>query len=147
MHAYYHMKIPISLLRDYYNTFSILTLVSARDSNINPDSEAGGLIWGAGWYQGRYGKFHVIIYLSHILHWLFSSINLYMAENILELTNCGKKSFRELPFFNLQIFSFRVLYIDVRKCLYNLPKTLTFEWKFLFKTTYTFELIIPFQVI
>ena len=28
-----------------------------------------------------------------------------------------------------------------------LPKTLTFEWKFLFKTTYTFELIILFQVI
>jgi hypothetical protein len=35
---------------------------------------------------------------------------------------------------------------DVRNCLQNLPKTLTFEWKFLFDTTYTFELIIPFQV-
>jgi hypothetical protein len=34
----------------------------ARNSHINPDSEAGGLI------PGRYGKFHVIIYLSHILH-------------------------------------------------------------------------------
>jgi hypothetical protein len=43
-------------------TFSILALVSARNSHINPDSEAGGLI------PGRYGKFHVIIYLSHILH-------------------------------------------------------------------------------
>jgi hypothetical protein len=34
-------------------TFSILALVSARNSHINPDSEAGGLI------PGRYGKFHV----------------------------------------------------------------------------------------
>ena len=38
------------------------------------------------------------------------------------------------------------MYKDVRNCLQNLPKTLTFEWKFLFVTTYTFELIIPFQV-
>ena len=70
-----------------------------------------------------------------------------MAEKIFELTNCENKSLRELPLFNFQIFLFRVLYNDVRKCLLNLPKTLTFEWKFLFKTTYTFELIIPFQVI
>ena len=137
MHAYYHMKIPISLLRDYYKTFSTLTLVSARDSHIKPDSEAGGLIWVEGWYQGWYGKFHVMIYLLHIIHWLFSSIDFYMAENIIELKNCENKSLKELPFFNLQIFSFRVLYNDVRKCLHNLPKTLTFEWKFLFKTTYT----------
>ena len=39
------------------------------------------------------------------------------------------------------------LYNDVRKCLKNLPKTSTFGWKFLFNTTYTFELIILFQVI
>ena len=122
MHAYYHMKIPISLLRDYYNTFSILILVSARKSHIKPDSEAWGLIWVTGWHQGRYGKVQVIIYLSHILHWLFSSIDLYMAENILELTNCENKSFRELPFFNLQIFSFRVSYIDVRKFCIIYPR-------------------------
>ena len=51
-------------------TFSISALVSGQDSHIKPDSEVGGLIWVKGWYQGRYGKFHVIIYLSHILHWL-----------------------------------------------------------------------------
>ena len=62
------------LIRDYYTTFSISALVSARDSHIKPESEAGGLIWVEGRYQRRYGKFHVIIYLSHILHWLFSSI-------------------------------------------------------------------------
>jgi hypothetical protein len=33
-----------AILRDYYMTFSILTLVSTRDSHIKPDSEAGGLI-------------------------------------------------------------------------------------------------------
>jgi hypothetical protein len=30
---------------------------------IKPDSEAGGLIWVESWYQGRYGKFHVIIHI------------------------------------------------------------------------------------
>jgi hypothetical protein len=33
------------ILIDYYMTFSILALVSARDCQIKPDSEAGGLIW------------------------------------------------------------------------------------------------------
>jgi len=96
------------ILRDYYMTFSISALVSARDSHIKPDSEAGGLIWIEGWYQGRYGKFHVIIYLSHILHWLFPSIDFYIADKIFELTNCENKSLRELPLFNLQIFLYTI---------------------------------------
>ena len=37
-----------SIIRDYYMTFSILALVSARDSHITPDSEAGGMIWVEG---------------------------------------------------------------------------------------------------
>jgi hypothetical protein len=57
------------IIRDYYMTFSISALVLARDSHIKPDSEAGVLIWVEGWYQGLYGKFHVIIFLSHILTW------------------------------------------------------------------------------
>ena len=36
------------ILRDYYMTFSISALVSARDSHIKPDSEAGELIWVEG---------------------------------------------------------------------------------------------------
>jgi hypothetical protein len=91
-------------------TFPILSLLSVRDSHIKPDSEAGGLIWVEGWYQGRYWKFHVIIYLSHILHWLFSSIDFYMAEKIFGLTNCENKFLKEFPLSNLQIFLFRVLY-------------------------------------
>jgi hypothetical protein len=94
-----------------------LALVSARYSHIETDSEAEELIWVEDWYQGRYGKFHVIIYLSHILHLLFSSIDFYMTEKIFELTNCDNKFLRELPLFNLQIFLFRVLYNDGRKCL------------------------------
>ena len=90
----------ISIVRDYYMTFSISALVSARDSYIKPDSEAGWLIWVEGWYQGRYGQFHVIIYFSHILHWPFSSIYFYIAEKIFELTNCENKSLREFPLFN-----------------------------------------------
>jgi hypothetical protein len=56
------------ILRDYYMTFSISALVLARDSYIKPDSEAGGLIWVEGWYQGRYGKFHFTLTFSK--HWL-----------------------------------------------------------------------------
>jgi hypothetical protein len=51
----------MDLFSDYYMTFSISALVLARDSHIKPDSEAGGLIWVEGLYQGPYGKFHVII--------------------------------------------------------------------------------------
>jgi hypothetical protein len=96
------------VLRDYYMTFSILALVLARDSHIKPDSEAGGMIWVEGWYQGSYGKFHVIIFLSHILHWPFPSIDFYIAKKIYEQTNCENKSLRELPLFNLQIYLFRI---------------------------------------
>ena len=80
----------VYILRDYYMTFSISALVLAQDSHIKPDSEAGRLILVEGWYQGPYGKFHVIIFLSHILHWLFSSIGFYIAEN------CKNKSFVQL---------------------------------------------------
>ena len=48
---------------------------------------------------------------------LFSSIDLYIAAKIIELTNCENKSLRELPLLNLQIFVFRVLYNDARECL------------------------------
>jgi hypothetical protein len=64
-----------------------------------PDSEAGWLIWVEGWCQGRYGKCHVIIYFSHILHWSFSIIDLYIAEQIFELTNCENK--RRVAFVQL----------------------------------------------
>jgi hypothetical protein len=61
--------------------------------------------------MGRYGKFHVIIFLSHILHWFFSSLYFYIAEKIFELTNCKNKSLRVLPLFNLQIFLFCVWFV------------------------------------
>jgi hypothetical protein len=80
------------VIRDYYMIFSISVLVLARDSHIKPGSEAGGLIWVEGWYQGPYGKFHVIIFLSHILHWPFPSIDFYIAKKIYEQTNCEHKS-------------------------------------------------------
>jgi hypothetical protein len=73
-------------------TFFISTLVLARDSHVKPDSEAGGLLWVEGWYQGPYGKFHIIIFLSHILHWPFPSIVFYIAKKIYEQTNCENKS-------------------------------------------------------
>jgi hypothetical protein len=53
---------------------------------------------------GIYGKFHVIIFLSHILRCLFPSIDFYIAKKIFERTNYENKFLRELPLFNLQIF-------------------------------------------
>ena len=105
---HYRRTVPLwevhyRIIRDYYMTFSISALVLARDSHIKPDSE-----WVEGWYQGRYGKFHVIIFLSHILHWPFPSIDFYIAKKIFELTNYENNFLRELPLFNLQIFLFRV---------------------------------------
>jgi hypothetical protein len=98
-------------------TFSISTLVSARDSHIKPDREDGRSIWVEGWYQGRYGKLHVTFYLSHILNWLFSSIDFYIVEKNFELKNCENKPLRELPLFNLQIFLFRVWFQkDIKQC-------------------------------
>jgi hypothetical protein len=108
----YDMKFSILSLvsaLDYYMTFSISALVLARDSHTKPDSEAGGLIWVESWYRGRYGKFHVMIFLSHILHWPFPSIDFYIAKKIFEPTKCENKSLRELTLFNLQIFLFRVV--------------------------------------
>jgi hypothetical protein len=52
---------------------------------IKPDSEAGALI-----PVTICKKCHVIIYLLHISHWLFSSILFYIAAKIFELTNCEK---------------------------------------------------------
>ena len=75
------------------------------------------MAWVEGGYQGRYGKCHVIIYLSHILHRLFPSIDFYIAYKIFELTNCENKSLRELLFFNLQIWLFRVrFHKDIKEC-------------------------------
>ena len=99
----------------------LLQYIFHIDPGISPRLQYQARQWswrtdmGRGLIPRTIWKVHVIIYLSHILHWLFSSIDLYMAENILELTNCEDKSLTELPFFNLQIFSFRVLYIDVIK--------------------------------
>ena len=89
-------------------TFFISALVLARDSHIKPDSEAGGLIRVEGGYQVRYGKFHVIIFLSHISHCPFPSIDVYIAKTIYEQANCENKSLIELPLLNLQIFLFRI---------------------------------------
>jgi hypothetical protein len=77
---------------------------------------------GRRWYQERYGKFHVIIFLSHILHWPFPSIEFYIAKKIFELTNCENKSLRELPLFNIESGFKNIpnnvdLYNDVRNCL------------------------------
>jgi hypothetical protein len=127
--------------------FSISSLVSALDSYQlppPPPSFAVGLDMGvSAWWQGQYGKCHVIIYLSHILLWLFSSINFYMAGKIFEqlanifVSSLVSKIYQTMPICTMTLEIVCKIY----------TKTLIFEWRFLFNTTYTFELIIPFQVI
>ena len=56
---------------------------------------------GRGLIPGPYGKFHVIIFLSHILHWPFPSIDFYIAKKIYELTNCENKSLIRVAFVQL----------------------------------------------
>ena len=94
--------------RSLHDIFHIGPGISPRFPYIKPDSEAGGLIWVEGLYQGPYGKFHVIIFLSHILHLPFPSIDFYIAKKIYEQTNCENKSLIDGPLFNLQIFLFRI---------------------------------------
>jgi hypothetical protein len=126
---------------------AISALVLARDSHIKHDSEAGGLIWVEGWYQGRFGKFHVIIFLSHILNWPFPSIDegpggyaaLFYFRNLSVQISFLQYKSRCLIWFDLHCLT--------PHYFSYIMQTVTFEWKFLFNTMYTFELIIPFQVI
>ena len=123
--------------------FSISSLVSAQDSHIKPDSETGRLIWVEGWYQRRYGKFHVIIFLSHILHWPFPSNDFYIAKKIFELTNWENKSLRELHLFNLQIFLLLVWFQkDIKQC-----RSVQWRYKVFVKSTQDVDIWmeIPFQ--
>ena len=130
-------------------TFSISALVSAWDSHIMPDSKAGGLIL----VEGRYGKFHVIIYLSHILHWPFTSTDFYIAEEIFELKNCENKSFKRVAFVQLanvfvsSLVSKRYQTMTLERVCKISPRRWHLNGNSYFNTTYTFELIIPFQVI
>ena len=74
-----------NILRDYYMIFFIPALVSARDSHIKPDSEAGGLISGTIWKISWHNLFITYFTLT------FSSIYFYIAEKIFEMTNCENK--------------------------------------------------------
>jgi hypothetical protein len=115
----------VSLIRYYYMTFSISALVLARDSHIKPDSEAGVLIWVEGWYQGSMlGKGQCKICDKKIMTWNFPYRPWYQPS-----THINTPA------------SLSGLIWESR------ANTRADMEKFLFNTTYTFELIIPFQVI
>jgi hypothetical protein len=97
---YFHWNVNV-LGRFYKHFLTSLYRSTLFDIFLKPDSnESNSLkdlfstpIWRQTaklecWYQGRYGKFHVIIYLSHILHLLFSRIDFYITEKIVAPTNC-----------------------------------------------------------
>ena len=62
-----------------------------------------GWIPGTIWKISCHNLFITYFTLTFPKHWL-----LYWIYKIFELTNCKNKSLRELPFFNLQIFLFRI---------------------------------------
>jgi hypothetical protein len=67
-------------IRDYYMTFSISALVSARDSHIKPNIEAGGLIPGMIWKISCHNLFITYFTLTFILqkrslNWQIAKIN------------------------------------------------------------------------
>jgi hypothetical protein len=111
------------ILRDYYMTFPISALVSHSPRRLYQARQrrfAVGLDMGvSGWYQGRYGKFYIIIYLSHILHWLFSSIDFYIGEKNLWTDELRKKLTLANIFVSRVWFQkdIKHLYNDVIKCL------------------------------
>jgi len=96
--------IGIYKIRDYYMTFSISALVLARDSHIKPDSEAGGLIWVEGWYQRRYGKFHVMIFYHIFYIDLFQALTFILQKRSLNWQIAKNKSLRELTVQLANIF-------------------------------------------
>ena len=106
------------ILRDYYTTFSISALVSAREQSWRADMGRGlipGMIWKILCHN---------LFITYFTLTFFSSFDFYIAEKIFELTQCENKSLRELPckYFcfesGLKKISNNVdLYNDVRKCL------------------------------
>jgi len=88
-------------------TFCISALVSARDSHIKPDSEAGGLI-----------PVTMMKNSCHNLFITYLALKFFQALTfIFELTNCENKSLREMHLLNLQIFLFRVWFQkDIKQC-------------------------------
>jgi hypothetical protein len=113
-----HKSLPIDIetcclmrrLRDYYMTFSISALVSARNSNIKPDSKTGGLIPGTIWKISCNNLFITYFTSTFFKHWL-----LYCRKDLWtdKLTN---KFLRELSLFNLQIL-FRLWFQnDIKQC-------------------------------
>ena len=137
-----------------YNIFYIGPSMSprfpyeARERNWRADI-CRGLIPGTIWKLLCHKLFITYLTLTFFKHWLF-----YCRTN-LWTDKLRKLILKRVAFVQLAniLVSKRYqtgnvdLYNDVRKCLKKLHKKSTFGWKFLFNTTYTFELIIPFQVI
>ena len=102
-----------------------------------------GLIQGTIWKIPCHNLFIAYFTLTLSKHWL-----LYIADTIFELTNCGNKSLREFclcstcKYFIFVSSRVSKRYKTMSICTMTLEsvckiyKTLTFEWKFLFNTTY-----------
>jgi len=65
VHAY-----TINIIRDYCMIFSILAVVSARDSHIKPGSESGGLTPRTIWQILCHNLFFTYFTLTFFKHWL-----------------------------------------------------------------------------
>jgi hypothetical protein len=103
-----------NILRDYYMIFFIPALVSARDSHIKSDSEAGGLISGTIWKISWHNLFITYFTLT-----FFKYLLLYCRKDFLKWQIAKINSLREFSLFNLQIFLLRVWFQkDIKQCRY-----------------------------
>ena len=113
-----------------------------------------GLIPGTIWKISCHNLFITYFTLTFSKHWL-----LYCKKDLwtdkLRKINPLESCFNFVQLTNIFVSSLvSKIYQTMPICTMTLAivckiytKTLIFVWKFLFNTTYTFELIIPFQVI
>ena len=98
------LSLSLSLSRSLsHMTFSISALVFARDFYIKSISEDGGLTWVDGWNQGQYRKFHIIIFLSSILHWPLPSIDKVPGGSVVGLHRNSYKPITNMAWVRAQL--------------------------------------------
>jgi hypothetical protein len=92
--------------------------------------------------------FEPIIPFQVILKWVNLIEIRFYAYFIIGINTCYQIFYCNMFVFACPIIAASQCWVFALKYRYlNLPKTLAFKWKLLFNTTYTFEPIIPFQVI
>ena len=90
-------------------------------------------------FTNHFRRLYIYIYIIY-------NIQIFLYLDVLS-GEIEKNLYKICILYNIQIlYRFFSISPDKTSRYCDLTKTLTFEWKFLFDTTYIFELFIPFQV-